>query len=334
MTSVKRTPLWRWTALLGATSLLVFGLVLAVVSGGPGWPLVPMVAVLLVAIAGGAVARRWVDIAALGVGLAIAIEAQAIITALQPGAPSDLPLLMLSVAGISGVLLTILGSIAFFLGPRFDGPAFDSLSRTLKAPRLGCLGRLAAGLVVAFAAGWMYANVSGQPVSLDSYRVVGERDIAVTVASGKLTWCRPTKVAETVTEVTLEVVCTSFQLGPGTADAVPTEVAIHLDQPLGDRTVRDSDGRAVQRIPPPSHAIDQTRAMAIAEGVLEAEHPGIAIGNTKIMDITLDKDPSGRAAWKVNIIVVDTSLDSPAYPSSIWMWIDAESGTVTIISKT
>ena len=333
MTSVERTPSWRWTAIAGAASLVVFGLVLAAVSSGPGWPLVPMVAVVLVAIAGGAVARRWLDIVALGVGLAIAIEAQAIVTALEPGGSSDLPLLMLSVAGISGGLLTILGSIAYALGPRFDGPEFDSLSRTVKAPRLGCLGRLAAAMVVAFALGLVYATVSGQPVFLDSYRVVGERDIAVTVAAGKLAWCRPAKVAETPSEVSLEIVCTSFQLGPGTADAVPTEVAIHLDQPLGDRIARDGDGRAVQQIPAPSHAIDQTRAMAIAEGVLGADYPGIAIGNTKVMDMTLDKDPSGRAAWKVNIIVVDTSLASPAYPSSIWMWIDAESGVVTIISK-
>lgn len=71
--------------------------------------------------------------------------------------------------------------------------------------------------------------------------------------------------------------------------------------------------------------------MEIARGVLLAGHPGIA--TTKVMDLAPDKDRTGRAAWKVNIIELDASLAPPANPSSIWMWIDAESGAVTIISK-
>ena len=73
--------------------------------------------------------------------------------------------------------------------------------------------------------------------------------------------------------------------------------------------------------------------MEIARGILAADHPGIATENTKVLDLSLEKDPAGRAAWKVNIIVVDGPFASSP-PTSFWLWVDAESGSVTIISRT
>jgi hypothetical protein len=154
------------------------------------------------------------------------------------------------------------------------------------------------------------------------------------VTGGNLTWCRITNVLETEADVTVDAACVNLWLGPQTAVGIPTTLAVHLTRPLADRIVRDVFGYPVRRDPPPSHAIDQDRAASIAREVLRAESPDVADSATKLMDLVLDRGPSGRPAWKANMIVIEEPPASPGYPSSIWMWIDAESGVVTIISRT
>jgi hypothetical protein len=156
VTALQRIPRGWWTVLLGTASFVAFGLMFLVSSPGGGSMLALEVGILLVALVGGALAQRWIDTMALGLGLAAAMETQAIIQSLPPDVPDDLPWLMLGVVWVPALGLTALASIAFALGPRLDRKRPAATAPTSRIPRLGCLGRLLGGIVVAVALGSIF----------------------------------------------------------------------------------------------------------------------------------------------------------------------------------
>jgi hypothetical protein len=96
-------------------------------------------------------------------------------------------------------------------------------------------------VVVAIAAIYMFG---GRPTGINYYRVSGDRTIQVGVVSGVDTWTR-VEVDETPSAVTVRVY--SYQL-PGNRAGVGfyIELAIVLDEPLGERPVIDGrDGGIV-----------------------------------------------------------------------------------------
>ncbi|MDL2335042.1 MAG: hypothetical protein QFC55_03295 [Chloroflexota bacterium] len=86
--------------------------------------------------------------------------------------------------------------------------------------------------------------VLDRPWTIERYRVVDDRTLLVTVASGPLDWTRVTSVVETPSSV--EITVTSFRPpAPGTGGPA-IELAVQLAVPLADRTVIDaSSGQPV-----------------------------------------------------------------------------------------
>jgi hypothetical protein len=277
--------------------------------------------VIAIGIFGGLLARRAMDLLAIVAGMVLVFEVVAVREITEHGGPLSILGSQLGTALIPGGVAALIGLIG--LGVRRGVRRAGVRSLVLQG---------AAVLVVFSGLAWLYVLGASRPSRADAYRVTGERDVVVTVTGGLSTWCSVSSVVETAVDVTVGTACVSIILGPTLAVGIPTDLAIHLDQPLGDRIVRNPNGTVVPRNPPPDHAISQDRAMEIARGVLEAAHPGIATEDTKVLDFSLEKDPTGRAAWKVNITVVDGPFASSP-PSAIWLWVDAESGAVTVISR-
>jgi hypothetical protein len=80
-----------------------------------------------------------------------------------------------------------------------------------------------------------------------SYRVLGERSIAVTTTEGTGSWTRVARVQESATTVTVEIRSIRIQLGPGTGVGILTESIVGLRDPLGGRAV--IDGRTGLPVP-------------------------------------------------------------------------------------
>lgn len=76
-------------------------------------------------------------------------------------------------------------------------------------------------------------------ISIIAYRVIDEQTLVVAV-SGNGNWgTRVTSVEETLTTVTVSAAMFHFQPGPGTASAIPMELTVRLQSPLGSRRVVD-----------------------------------------------------------------------------------------------
>lgn len=81
---------------------------------------------------------------------------------------------------------------------------------------------------------------------MDSYRVIEQRTIAVTVAVAPRSWTRVTNVAETPTEVRVKVESLDWPIPlPGTADLDLRDLTVSLADDLGARVVRDANGQAI-----------------------------------------------------------------------------------------
>jgi hypothetical protein len=83
-------------------------------------------------------------------------------------------------------------------------------------------------------------------VTIDSYGLVDARTVAMRVAVAPCSWTRVTSVAETPTEVRVEIQTWPCPIpGPGTASLVARDVVLALRDPLGARTVVNEQGRRV-----------------------------------------------------------------------------------------
>ncbi len=81
---------------------------------------------------------------------------------------------------------------------------------------------------------------------MDSYAVVNQRTITVSVGVAPCSWTRVTNVAETPTEVRVRVETLPCPIpGPGTAALAVRELTVSLDADLGTRVVEDANGHAL-----------------------------------------------------------------------------------------
>ncbi|MEX2010795.1 MAG: hypothetical protein WEF51_01010 [Chloroflexota bacterium] len=81
---------------------------------------------------------------------------------------------------------------------------------------------------------------------MDSYRVIDQRTIAVTVAVAPRSWTRVTDAAETPTDVRVKVESLAWPIPlPGSADRELRDLTVSLGSDLGERVVRDADGQAI-----------------------------------------------------------------------------------------
>jgi hypothetical protein len=317
----RRIEGWGWTALVAAGTALVLGLSIALGSSGPAGAFTFPAAVILIGIASGLVARRAADLLGVVAAVVLVFELLAVREIAEHEAPLQTLNGMFGIALIPGGFAALLGLIV--LGVR---------RAVRRAGIKSVLLQGAAIVLVLGGLGTLYVIAAGRATRIDTFRVTGERDITVTVVGGSASWCRVTSVGETTADVTIDAACVSLILGPTTAAGILMDLPVHLAQPIGDRIVRNLDGSVVRQVPPPVHAVGVDRATEIAQDVLRAAHPGIALENSKILDLVLERHPSGRPAYRVNIIVVDGPFASSS-PTSIWLWIDAESGAVEVISS-
>lgn len=87
--------------------------------------------------------------------------------------------------------------------------------------------------------------VDGYP-RVDSYRVVGQRSIVLTVAVAPRSWTRITAVRENETEVRVTAESLDWPIPiPGTDDLELRNLTVSLSEDLGARVVRDANGRPI-----------------------------------------------------------------------------------------
>jgi hypothetical protein len=81
---------------------------------------------------------------------------------------------------------------------------------------------------------------------MDSYRVLDQRTIELTVAVAPRSWTRVTNVVETPTEVRVKVESLEWPIPlPGTADLELRDLTVSIADDLGTRVVRDANGQAI-----------------------------------------------------------------------------------------
>lgn len=83
-------------------------------------------------------------------------------------------------------------------------------------------------------------------------------------------------------------------------------------------------------------AIDQAHATTLAREFFDGAHgSGAIVTNVQILSISLGNDVPSHSAWKVNISgnVTEVGRTSPSYTSYMWLWVDAESGAVTVFAQ-
>ena len=86
--------------------------------------------------------------------------------------------------------------------------------------------------------------------TIDGYRVLGDRTIAVMTTEGTNAWTRIASIDETPTTVTIVVRSFRIQLGAGTGVGILVESIVSLREPLGQRAVIDGrTGTQVARRP-------------------------------------------------------------------------------------
>ncbi|MFL5708838.1 MAG: hypothetical protein ACJ77Y_07605 [Chloroflexota bacterium] len=107
-----------------------------------------------------------------------------------------------------------------------------------------------AGLIVVLALATL--RLLYQPVALQSYRMLDPQALVVTGYGAATARTNLSDVTETGSTVSIRVDAFAFELGPSGALGHPLEVVVHLDAPLGDRSVIDgSTGQEIPAAPPP-----------------------------------------------------------------------------------
>ena len=118
--------------------------------------------------------------------------------------------------------------------------------RVRRLPRRFWIGLVVVLLVVVLAA----QNSVVRFPNLLSYRLVGPRTIALTVAVAPCSWTRVTDVAESSAEVRIKVETLPCPLpGPSTAELALREMPVSFASDLGARVVEDAEGTPVPRRP-------------------------------------------------------------------------------------
>jgi hypothetical protein len=81
---------------------------------------------------------------------------------------------------------------------------------------------------------------------MNSYAVVNQRTITVSVGVAPCSWTRVTNVTETPTEVRVKVETLPCpRPGPGTAELTLRDLTVSLAADLGSRVVTDANGQAI-----------------------------------------------------------------------------------------
>jgi hypothetical protein len=105
---------------------------------------------------------------------------------------------------------------------------------------------LAVALVVVLGVLLLAQNSTVVVPNMDSYRVVNQRTIVVTVAVAPCSWTRVTNVTETSTEVRVKVETLPCPIPlPSTAELDRRDLTVSLAADLGTRIVLDANGQAV-----------------------------------------------------------------------------------------
>jgi hypothetical protein len=101
-------------------------------------------------------------------------------------------------------------------------------------------------VMVAVSSAMVFA-LGARPTRIDSYRLVDDRTLVVTVIGGKNAWGR-TEVREELRAVTVTALVYDDRGLPQSAAGYPLELKVTLTQPLGDRVILDgSNGEEVAR---------------------------------------------------------------------------------------
>lgn len=115
------------------------------------------------------------------------------------------------------------------------GPDLNKLGSSERRARTPSWFKLAVLLALVL----LCVRALDHPIPIAAYRVIDEQTLVVAV-SGNGNWgTRVTSVEESPTTVTVSAAKFHFQPGPGTASAIPMELIVHLQAPLGSRHVVD-----------------------------------------------------------------------------------------------
>ena len=84
-----------------------------------------------------------------------------------------------------------------------------------------------------------------------------------------------------------------------------------------------------------SQVIDQAQATSLALAFYDSSHGvGATLSNVRILSVEPGSDGRGHSVWKVNIEGSVTEAGSSiAYGSAMWLFVDAESGAVTVFAQ-
>jgi len=107
---------------------------------------------------------------------------------------------------------------------------------------------IAAALVAALVLAWWFLVARNEVLPLEWYAEVTDQTLVVIAGEGHHAWTRVTGVTETSSEVRIRVESFEWLRGLGNASAQLVALTIHLEQPLGDRPVVDSQGDEVRRV--------------------------------------------------------------------------------------
>jgi hypothetical protein len=240
----RRVPDWGWTIVLTVATALAFGLLFAIGPAGPAGSFAFPGVTIAVGLGAGLLAHRGADLLGVVAGTVLAFEVLAAVEVAQHGGFPGTITMMLGIALVPGVFAAAVGGIVLGIRRTVGGRGIPAM-----------LWRGAAILAVFVGFAGLYVLATSRPAAANSYRVIGERDLVITVTGGNATWCRITSATETQADVTVGAACVSLILGPTTAVGIPTDLAVHLAQPLGARIVRNEGGGVVPqapRTPPPS----------------------------------------------------------------------------------
>lgn len=82
-------------------------------------------------------------------------------------------------------------------------------------------------------------------------------------------------------------------------------------------------------------AIDQAKATSLALAFYDSSHgSGATLDKVQVRSVDLGTDEHGRSVWKVNIVGEVTEAGSSfAYASGMALYVDAETGVITVFAQ-
>jgi hypothetical protein len=87
--------------------------------------------------------------------------------------------------------------------------------------------------------------------------------------------------------------------------------------------------------PATAPTIDQAKATSLAQAFYDQSHgAGATLANVQVLSVVPGTDDRGHSVWKVNIVGEVTEAGaSIAYASVMWLYVDAETGAVTVFAQ-